>query len=453
MSAALPVVPLPADWPESAKSGLLHAIALARIAMTYVRGWCLNSRIQRVRLLARAERSDTESVLLREEARILRARVAVISAPERPRYPPAERLAILELKAARGWNNAQTARAFLVSAATIASWLERIDEQGPHALVQIPVPVNRFPDFVAYLVQKLRSLEPTLGRVRIAQLLARIGLRLSATTVRRLLQRIPPPKPPARPATTAPFEETADHEPQRTVTARYPHHVWNLDLTLMPTAAGFWVPWAPLAVLPFWPFCWWILVVLDHYSRRTVGFEVFRKQPTSAAVCAALDGMVARIGRAPKYTVSDQGVQFQEPFREWCKAHGVRPRFGAVAKHGSIAVTERFILTLKQEALRRILVPLGLGDMRLEVAAFLGWYDEYRPHQGLGGRTPAEVYEGRAPANATMRFETRPRLAAARSENATGPPARVVGDGELELVVTHLEGRKHLPIVDLRIAA
>ena len=37
----------------------------------------------------------------------------------RPHYPPIERLAILELRAARGWSLAQTARRLLVTSLTV----------------------------------------------------------------------------------------------------------------------------------------------------------------------------------------------------------------------------------------------------------------------------------------------------------------------------------------------
>jgi transposase len=41
-----------------------------------------------------------------------------------------QRIAILEMRAARGWSLAQTAAAFFVTTATIGEWLRRIDEQG-----------------------------------------------------------------------------------------------------------------------------------------------------------------------------------------------------------------------------------------------------------------------------------------------------------------------------------
>ena len=77
-------------------------------------------------------------------------------------------MAILELKAARGWSTAQTARRFQVEPDTVASWMKRVDEGGPSALVQTSEPVNRFPGFVRYLVRRLKVLCPTLGKKRIA---------------------------------------------------------------------------------------------------------------------------------------------------------------------------------------------------------------------------------------------------------------------------------------------
>jgi helix-turn-helix protein len=109
-----------------------------------------------------------------------------LEAYRRPHYPPTERLAILELRAARGWSLAQTARMFLVSPLTIASWMGRLDEAGPDALVRLPEPVNKFPDFVGYVVRRLKILCPTLGKVKMAQILARAGLHLGPTTVRRM---------------------------------------------------------------------------------------------------------------------------------------------------------------------------------------------------------------------------------------------------------------------------
>ena len=115
-------------------------------------------------------------------------------------------MAIVELRAARGWSLENTARVFFVTAATVASWIKRIDEQGRDALLQLPEPVNRFPDFIRYAVQRLKVLCPTMGQVKIAQTLARAGQHLGPTTVGRILKEKskPTPKLPVTSSTALP---------------------------------------------------------------------------------------------------------------------------------------------------------------------------------------------------------------------------------------------------------
>ena len=86
----------------------------------------------------------------------------------------------------RGWSEAQTAERFLVTEATVASWMTRLDEGGSSALVRTPEPVNKFPDLVAHLVRRLKLLCPAMGTARIAAVLSRTGLHLGRTTVRRI---------------------------------------------------------------------------------------------------------------------------------------------------------------------------------------------------------------------------------------------------------------------------
>src|SRR6266852_5136849 len=149
---------LPRGWPRRIRSAAVHAISLANFALTTALGWAAQSLNPRLRLRAEMERLQQEIQLLREEIRIKDARMLHIEAQKRPHYPPTERLAILELRAVRSWCLAQTARTFLVTPLTIASWTARLDEKGADALVQLVEPVNRFPEFVGYLVRRLKVL-------------------------------------------------------------------------------------------------------------------------------------------------------------------------------------------------------------------------------------------------------------------------------------------------------
>jgi putative transposase len=339
------------------------------------------------------------------------------------------------LRARAGWSTAETARRFGLAPQTIAAWMKRLDEEGPEALVKTPEPVNRFPDAVTALVKKLHAAAPSLGRRKKAELLARAGVVLGASTIKRMLQR--PIRPPIKPEPSKQRKLTAESavmdaetKPRRVVSARYPHHVWHIDITRMPCGFGWWVPWWPFALIARWVLCWHIAFVQDHYSRALLAFEIFRKEPTAVEMCAFLDRAVAQAGRAPRHIVSDRGSQFQGDYLDWCKRHGARPRFGAVGKKGSIAIIERLIKSVKYEYLKTILVPLSPARMRAAVAAYARWYNTARPHSALGGATPAERLEGKTAAK--PRIEPRAPYPLARG-------ARRVR-GKLELQVSYVEG-------------
>jgi hypothetical protein len=97
---------LPTSWPKHAKGATLHVVSLAYFVLSHVRGFAVNSPIHRVRLAAERDRLDSEVALLREEIRIKDARMAALTPHRRPHYPPTERMAILQIMAARGWSKA-----------------------------------------------------------------------------------------------------------------------------------------------------------------------------------------------------------------------------------------------------------------------------------------------------------------------------------------------------------
>jgi hypothetical protein len=151
---------------------------------------------------------------------------------------------------------------------------------------------------------------------------------------------------------------------------------------------------------------------------------------------------------APKGVQREQGHGGGERTRT-PRRRGIRPRFGAVGKHGSIAIVERFIRSMKEEGLRHILLPLCRRDFRRELDLYLVWYNGRRPHTALGGATPDERYFGRRPANRTPRWE--PREKWPRGSPCAAPQTLVKGRPgvRLELAVAFEDGRTHLPIVTL----
>jgi transposase InsO family protein len=297
---------------------------------------------------------------------------------------------------------------------------------------------------VAYLMKRLRILCPTLGKVKTAQILARAGLHLGPTTVRRMFHDTERPTPHALPQLSP-----------RIVTARKPNHLWHVDLTTVPTALGFWVSWFPFAMPQVWPFCWWLAVAVDHSSRRVMGFAVYRVLPSSAAVQRFLENVIRMTGKRPHHLISDHGKQFiAKGFRRWCKGRGIQLRFGALGKYGSLAVIERSIRTVKTECTRRlILVPYRLVAFKRELELYFDWYNGHRPHGWFRGATPDEIYHRRRPACRNPRFEPRSRWPG-RSRCAA-PQVLVRGQPgvRFNLSVQFLADRRHLPVVTLKRAA
>ncbi len=114
-----------------------------------------------------------------------------------------------------------------------------------------------------------------------------------------------------------------------------------------------------------------------------------------------------------------------------------------MGEHGSIAIVERFIRSMKSECTRRIMVPFRLAEMRFEMGCYATWYNEHRPHQALNGKTPVEVYTGSA--SGARAIEPRPKWPVDGDHTRRARP--------IQMDITFVEGRRHLPVVDLQRAA
>ncbi len=174
------------------------------------------------------------------------------------------------------------------------------------------------------------------------------------------------------------------------------------------------------------------------FQRKAVGFAVFKKNPASSEITSMLDKAARRAGKRPKYIITDKGSQFDcENYRNWCKRKKIKPRYGAVGKYGSIAIVERFIKSMKTEHLRRIMIPFDLDSMRYEVGLYMTWYNEHRPHETLGARTPREVYCNSLALSSWSNGPPRPVL-------AFQPKSQTPG---FDMDCRYFEGRRHLPVI------
>ncbi len=95
-----------------------------------------------------------------------------------------------------------------------------------------------------------------------------------------------------------------------------------------------------------------------------MGSVAFIKNPTAADIVSAMEQVIAANGVLPKHIIFDHGTQFYcTKILDWCEARKIKPRFGAVGKHGSIAVVERLHLSMKNECIASSLKPLRKGEV------------------------------------------------------------------------------------------
>jgi DNA-binding transcriptional regulator YiaG len=208
----------------------LHALMKA----THLLGLALAERLRQYRdsgdpcldRFAQLQEETLHSALLQETADILAARWDKLPERQRPHYTPAARFRVLRLKTLLALSADETAHTFRVSSATILRW-EREAQAAPDSptvgsLVKPVPPVRRFADVVRHVVQSL-TLAGFPGDNSIAAFLARAGWRLSRRTVQRIRKERPVAAPPP-----------ADEARSRAVRARYPNHVWMVDVTEIP---------------------------------------------------------------------------------------------------------------------------------------------------------------------------------------------------------------------------
>lgn len=358
-----------------------YALPLLFKAVLLAARWAGGRRRRAIEELARMGEieKEREILLLRDKASRLEALVRLLQrqlakGPHRPRYTLEERLCILWHLEVFQVPRRRVQEYFGVARSTLYRWLHQEEEQPKPARRA----VNKTPEDLAALVLEIAEANPQWGRFRIAAQLSLLRIFLSVSAVRSILQRPKPrkPKAPAAPETPGPLP--AEASTALSIQAWYPNHVWSVDLTVV-------LRWG------IWPT--YLLLAIDHYSRKIVAVKSL-EGPNSGWAIEALQEAFRNHG-SPKHVISDQGVPFtSKAFMEFIKGLGIKQRFGAVGKHGSIAVTERAIETLKCEWLRR--VPLIRGFDHLEVLCddFALWYNRFRPHLSLGGRIPEEFHKG-----------------------------------------------------------
>ncbi|MHC4932808.1 MAG: DDE-type integrase/transposase/recombinase [Planctomycetota bacterium] len=303
---------------------------------------------------------------LEAENTLLRARLVRVPARRRPRYRRHERLEILWHAARYRLSVTDTACAFAITRQTVIHWRRALADKSPSLL---PRP-GRLPDLVREIARRLKAEWPRWGTRRIAGQLARLGVKASRSSVQRLLQRPRAPEPDDR---LLPVGVPG-------LLARRPNHIWMIDFTRL---GG--------VVRPAF-----VGAVIDAFSRRVLAIGFVRREPDGRFATRLLRRAIARHG-APTWLVSDRDRALRNKrVNGLLQSRGIRRRYGAVGRKGSISVIERFWRSLKQEYVNGLFLYRSRTAIEKRLRRYARWFNRERPHQGLRQRTPESVYRGRA---------------------------------------------------------
>ncbi len=133
----------------------------------------------------------------------------------------------------------------------------------------------------------------------------------------------------------------------------------------------------------------WVMVVMDQFSRRIIGFAVHAGVLDGPAVCRLFNSIISG-SKAPRYLSSDNDPLFL--FRQW-KANLRILEVTEVKTVPYVPLShpfvERLIGTIRREYLDR--VPFwSARDLERKLVLFKEYYNSDRVHRGLDGAPPDE---------------------------------------------------------------
>ena len=162
------------------------------------------------------------------------------------------------------------------------------------------------------------------------------------------------------------------------VQASCPDHVWSIDITYIPIQKS-WL---------------YLTAIIDWYSRFVLAWEV----DDTLEITFVLDACKKALGNsAPEIMNSDQGSHFTSPrYTELFKEAGSKISMDHRGRAYDNIFIERFWRSLKYEDiyLKDYQYP---REARKGIREYMDFYNNERPHQSLGYKTPSQVYHAGKP--------------------------------------------------------
>jgi len=243
-------------------------------------------------------------------------------------------------------------------------------------LYYCPVPVSEDDLELMRRMDELYLAAPFYGSRRMTAVLRSHGLLVNRKRVRRLMHLMGLEAIYQKPNTSRGHPEHKVYPYLlRGLAIDHPNQVWCADITYIPMARGF----------------VYLVAVMDWFSRCVLAWRVSIGMDSDFCV-EALTEAIARHG-APEIFNTDQGVQFTSaPFLDELEARGVRISMDGKGRYLDNIFIERLWRSLKYEEVF-IKAYASVAEARNGIGGWLAFYNDERPHQALGYRTPRVVFE------------------------------------------------------------
>ena len=237
-----------------------------------------------------------------------------------------------------------------------------------------PGPKGPSPALIAAIVEMKRR-NPKFGYMRIAQQISHVfGVDLDKDVVRRVLAKHYRPAPRAEGPSWLSF------------IAQCKDRLWSVDLFRCES----------ILLKNHW-----VMVVMDLFTRRFVGFGVALAPIDGVGVCRIFNHAV--VGQPlPKYLSTDHDPLFR--FHRWLanlRVLDIQEIKSVPYVPVSHPFVERLIGTIRREVLDQLFFWNAL-DLTRKLEAFRCYYNQRRVHRSLNGTTPAQRAGATTPAPAKL---------------------------------------------------
>jgi transposase InsO family protein len=237
-----------------------------------------------------------------------------------------------------------------------------------------PGPKGPSPELIAAIVEMKRR-NPRFGCVRIAQQIAHAcGIEIDKDVVRRVLAQHYRP------------ESGTDGPSWLTFIAQAKDSLWSLDLFRCESILLR---------------SHWVLLVMDVFTRRIIGFGIERACVDGISVCRMFNHAAAE-KPLPKHLSTDHDPLFR--FHRWLanlrvlEIDEIKSVPYAPVSHPFV---ERLIGTIRREYLDRVFF-WNAVDLARKLKEYEDYYNAYRVHRSLGGTTPAQRADASSPAPTSL---------------------------------------------------